>query len=221
MLIPGGFLVVFEGIGGSGKSTLAATLGDALERQGWPVERTCEPGGTKLGLRLRAMLKGRKYATCPWSEAFLFEADRAQTYSSVIEPALRAGRVVVSDRGPFGTIAYQGFGRRLDLGLIRAMNEAAWCSRRAHLVFVLDIDSALALQRVASRHDETDRFDEEKLAYQETVRQGYLTAAHDFGPTAHVLDGARRPEELFEQAWTLTQYRLNEAMGSRQLNGKG
>ncbi len=202
---------MFEGIGGSGKSTLAATIGDALERQGWPVERTCEPGGTKLGLRLRAMLKGRKYAICPWSEAFLFEADRAQTYSSVIEPALKAGRVVVSDRGPFGTIAYQGFGRQLDVGLIRAMNEAAWCSSRAHLVFVLDLDPVLALQRVRSRRGERDRFDEEKLAYQATVRQGYLAAASDYGPAAKVLDGAMPPDELFNQAWTLIQNRLSEA----------
>ena len=196
--VAGGVLIVVEGIGGSGKSTLCASLADAVERSGWTVRRTREPGGTHLGTDLRRILLTDS-AVAPWAEAFLFEADRAQSFAEVIEPALIEGHVVVSDRGPFGTVAYQGHGRGLDVDLINQMSLAAWRGRRADLVLVVDIEPATAMRRKRGA-PETDRFDEEALEFQGRVRAGYLAAATQFGERALVLDGNLPAEELLRAA---------------------
>jgi hypothetical protein len=94
LAIPGGFLLVLEGLGGSGKSTLAGTLAERLGTGGWVVTRTREPGGTPFGAILRDILLGSDGSLAPWAEAFLFEADRAQTFRSVTKPALARGEVV-------------------------------------------------------------------------------------------------------------------------------
>jgi dTMP kinase len=201
-----GFLAVFEGIGGSGKSTVAKRLAEALERDRWDVTTTREPGGTELGASLRAMLLSSEARTDEWAEAFLFEADRAQTYAEVLKPTLNRGGVVISDRGPFGTVAYQGFGRGLDTSLIEAMSRAAWRDLSADVVFVVDIDPRVSLNRrlLAS---EQDRFDEEAMAFQDRVRQGYLYAA-DRASNAVVLDGLRTPDEVYDEVFSLVLGRL-------------
>jgi dTMP kinase len=205
--ITGGFLVVFEGIGGSGKSTLARRLGEGLEAAGWAVRTTREPGGTELGSAIRAILLGKGQAPDPWAEAFLFEADRALTYAEVLKPSLEAGAVVVSDRGPFGTVAYQGFGRSLDLSLIDAMSEAAWRGLSSDLVFVVDVEPRVGLARKRGS-DEHDRFDQEDLDFQERAREGYLFAAKRRGAGTLVLDGALPSDQAFGQVWEETLERL-------------
>jgi dTMP kinase len=201
--IPGGFLVVFEGIGGSGKSTLARRLGQRLEAAGWAVRMTREPGGTELGSAIRAILLGKGQAPDPWAEAFLFEADRALTYAEVLKPSLEAGAIVVSDRGPFGTVAYQGYGRALDLSLIDAMSETAWRGLKADLVFVLDVEPRVGLARKRGSQ-EHDRFDQEDLDFQSRAREGYLFAATRRGVGTVVLDGSLPPDEAFGQVWKST-----------------
>jgi len=207
MQIPGGFLVHLEGIGGSGKSTLCAALQDALENDGWAVERTREPGGTELGLGLREVLVVGHLNPSPLAEAFLFEADRAETYATVIRPALDDGRVVISDRGPFGTAAYQGYGRGVDSNLIDAMSAAACGGRRSDLVILIDIDPVVGLER-KRLSQERDRFDEEDVRFQQRVREGFLGAALTFGSGAHVFDGQQAPEELLRQVLDLARDEL-------------
>lgn len=206
--IPGGFLLTFEGIGGSGKSTLSAGLATHLEASGWRVERTREPGGTPLGRSLRTLLLEAPGPTDPWAEAFLFNADRAQTYSEVIEPSLAAGKVVMSDRGPFGTVAYQGYGRGLDLSLIDHMSEAAWRGRKADLVFVVDVDPRVGLER-KGRDVERDRFDREDLEFQSRAREGYLFAARRRGSDAVVIDGSLDQDAALAQVLAVTLERLH------------
>lgn len=188
--LPGGLLVVLEGIGGSGKSTLARGLADALEGAGWQVTRTKEPGGTELGQALRTILPSDAFRIDPWAEAFLFEADRAQTNADVLGPALAAGHLVISDRGPFGTVAYQGHGLGLDVRLIEAMNDAAWRGLRADLVVVVDVEPRVGIARKRGAM-EADRFDEEGLAYQSRVREGYLAAARRRGAATLIVDGSQ------------------------------
>lgn len=207
MQILGGFLVHLEGIGGSGKSTLCAALQDALENDGWPVVRTREPGGTELGLGLREVLVVGRLNPSPLTEAFLFEADRAETYATVIRPALDEGQVVISDRGPFGTAAYQGHGRGIDINLIDAMSDAACGGRKSDLVIVIDIDPVVGLERKRLSR-ERDRFDEEDVPFQQRVREGFLGAATRFGSSAHVLDGQQTPEELLRQVLDLARSEL-------------
>lgn len=191
--VPGGLLIVIEGIGGSGKSTLARGLADALEGDGWQVSRTKEPGGTELGQALRTILLSDALRIEPWAEAFLFEADRAQTNADVLAPALTAGHVVISDRGPFGTVAYQGHGRGLDVGLIEAMNDVAWQGRRPDLVVVVDVEPRLGIARKRGEA-EVDRFDAEDLAFQARVREGYLEAARRRGADTVTVDGSHSVE---------------------------
>jgi dTMP kinase len=159
------------------------------------VRSTREPGGTLLGASLRELLLNAATPTDPWAEAFLFEADRAQTSTDVIEPALEAGEVVISDRGPFGTIAYQAFGRRLDLQLIEKMNSIAWKERVPDLVVVIDVEPEIGMQRKA-RGSERDRFDEEDLAFQTRAREGYLYAASRRVGSTLVVDGGAPLDEV-------------------------
>jgi dTMP kinase len=140
----------------------------------------------------------------PLAEAFLFEADRAETYATVIGPALNDGRLVISDRGPFGTAAYQGFGRGIDRDLIAAMSTAACRGRKSDIVIVIDIDPVVGLQR-KSRSPERDRFDEENLRFQQRVREGFLDAARRFGPGAYVVDGQQAQEAVLRQVLDLVR----------------
>jgi dTMP kinase len=202
-----GLLIAVEGTGGAGKSTLARRLAGWLEGAGHPVVAIHEPGATGLGAQLRRLLLGRAPEPVPWAEAFLFAADRAQTYAELVVPALRAGKVVVSDRSLYSTIAYQVYGRGLDLDLVDALNRAATGGVSPDLVFVLDLDPLVGLHRKHGQHAE-DRFDEEGLAFQQRVRDGYLFAARRDAGRACVLDAARPPEALFEQAREVVAARL-------------
>jgi dTMP kinase len=207
--ITGGFLIVFEGIGGSGKSTLVGRLASHLESAGWRVVRTREPGGTPLGAALRTILLEATWRTDAWAEAFLFGADRSQTFSEVIEPALQAGEIVISDRGPFGTVAYQGFGRGLDVEVIEAMNAAAWRQKTGDLVIVVDVDPRLGLQR-KGKHIEQDRFDREDLEFQGRAREGYLSAARKREGHTLIIDGAAAIDDAFAQVLAATMSGLRE-----------
>lgn len=194
----GGLLITFEGIGGSGKSTVARLTAERLEAQGIAVELTREPGGTELGHELREVLISGRLVPTPWAEAFLFEADRAQLYAEVILPALETGKVVLSDRGPYGTLAYQGAARGLDQQIIERMNAMATAGRRPDVVFVIDIDPTVGLTRNAAS-GEHDRFDAEKMAFQAAARRGYLEAARADGSRAHVIDGERSLERVLTE----------------------
>jgi dTMP kinase len=197
--LPSGFLIAVEGIGGSGKSTLAASIVRWLQDQGVPVVATREPGGTPFGVELRRLLLEGKFQPVPWADAFLFEADRAQTYARVIEPARAAGNVVVSDRNLYGTIAYQGFGSDLDLETIDTLNRAATGGQYPDLVLVVDVPPDIALARKHGSSDK-DRFDELDLRFQAKVREGYLFAAKRDGDRARVLDGAAPQEAVLGRA---------------------
>jgi len=211
-----GFLITFEGIGGSGKSTLARLLREHLQQVGWDVRASREPGATKLGVSLRALLLSGETTPVPWAEAFLFEADRTQTYGEVLRPALEEGAVVVSDRGPFGTVAYQGFGRGLRVSLIDDMTAAAWDGRTPDLAFVVDVEPKLGLSRKAGA-DEQDRFDDEDLAFTSRVREGYLFCAsrHD---AAVLVDGSQPITDAFAHVWAVAEQRLADRARTRASN---
>ena len=195
-----GLLITFEGMGGSGKSTIVARVVDWLVQHGIGVVKTREPGGTPLGGRLRTLLLEGSPPT-PWGEAFLFETDRAQTYADVIIPALQRGQVVVSDRNLYGTIAYQGFGRGLDVDLIDRMNSVATFGRVPDLVFVMDVDPLKGLERKFGSGAQ-DRFDEEGPEFQHRVREGYLFAARRDAPRASVIDANRDADAVMAEVTT-------------------
>jgi dTMP kinase len=163
--------ITLEGIEGSGKSTQSRRLADAL---GPATVLTREPGGTHLGRRVREVLLDHDQPTmvAP-AELLLYFADRAQHVAEIIRPALEAGRTVVSDRYVESSVAYQGYGRGIDLALIQAVAYLATGGLRPDLIVFLDIPVPEGLARI-ERRGGRDRVEAERREFHERVRNGYL-----------------------------------------------
>ena len=188
-----GKLIVFEGLDASGKSTQARLLAHRLGGTGLDVVSTREPGGTPIAESMRTvLLEKRHHALLPISELLLFMVSRAQNTHEVILPALRAGRTVVASRYRLSSLAYQGYGRGIDLDLIRRLNEEATSGTRADVTFVIDVPAEYTLRRKADRGD---RIEVESAEFHQRVRRGFLELTEG-DPTVHVLDGTRSIEEI-------------------------
>jgi len=145
-----GVFITFEGIDGCGKTTQARLLAKRLRAMGHEVVLTREPGGTRLGRRLRRLLLHPESEVCPEAELFLYLADRAQHVKEVIAPALARGEIVISERFADSTLAYQGAGRRLPCDQIPPLNSLAAAGVKPDLTILLDIPPAAARSRKAS-----------------------------------------------------------------------
>ena len=169
--------ITFEGIEGSGKSTQLHRLAARITN---PVV-TKEPGGTPLADRIRAILLDSSSHLDSVAELFLFAASRRQNVVEIIQPALQRGATVLCDRFTDSTLAYQGFGRLIDLDKLRALNSWATNSLTPELTFLFDLPEDVGLSRARSRnadavHDE-GRFEAEELRFHQRVREGYLALA--------------------------------------------
>jgi dTMP kinase len=182
-----GVFLVFEGIDVSGKSTQAQRV--AAQRH---ALFTFEPGDTPFGRELRHWVLDATTPMAPATEALVMLSDRSHHVRSVIEPTLAEGRSVVSDRYFASTLAYQGYGRGVDLDLLRAATELAIGPCRPTLTILLDLPLDVVNERRA--HDAKDRFEKEDLAFHQRVREGYLELAADASWV--VLDGSRTEEEV-------------------------
>lgn len=188
-----GKLIVFEGLDFTGKSTQVALLADRLQGVGLPVTTTREPGGTPLGEAVReVILSNENTELIPLSELLLFMTCRAQLSATIIEPALAAGRVVISSRFRLSSLAYQGYGRGIDLDLIRRLNEAATAGRHPDITLLIDLDPQIALRR---KQGDADRIEGEDLSFYERVREGYLALTRD-DAAVHRIDGSRSVEKI-------------------------
>ena len=169
-----------EGLDGCGKSTQLERLAAALRRQGLDVLVTREPGGTPLGEGVRDLLTSDVSRTIvPVAELLLIVGARAQHVAEAIRPALAAGKVVISDRYTDSTVAFQGYGRGLDLGLIEPLNAAATAGLRPDLTILLDIAPEQAQARMSQRPvgGLLGALDVEKVEFHARVRRGYLDLA--------------------------------------------
>lgn len=183
-----GCLIAFEGTEGAGKSTQMGQAAEALRRDGHRVEVTAEPGGTALGSHLRTLLlHGRDTAPLPLAELFLYLADRAQHVGQVIAPALAAGAIVLTDRFSASTIAYQGYGRGLDLDAVTRADAWARGGVTPRLTLLFDCPVRLGLQRARGH----DRFHAELEAFHERVRQGFHAQAAAAPAAWHVIDASQ------------------------------
>jgi len=182
-----------------------------LRARGYTVVATREPGGTPLGDALRAVFVAPNVRIAPMAEALIVNASRAQHVQDVIEPALGAGIVVLCDRFGEATLAYQGYGRGLDLRRLRKLIACATGGRVPDLTLLVDIDVALSRERVTLRahaaSDAIDRLEREGAAFHERVRAGYLDLARGNARIA-ILDGALPRETLLERAAALVIARL-------------
>jgi len=186
-------LIVFEGLDFTGKSTQVEILGRHLQKMDLPVTTTREPGGTVLGEAVRSVILSNEHTELlPLSELSLFITCRAQLSAEVIEPALNAGHVVVSSRYRLSSLAYQGYGRGLDLTLIERMNEIATSGRQPDLTFLLDLPAEKALER---RGKVRDRIEQEDWAFYRRVRTGYLDLTRG-DPRVHLLDATISIDEI-------------------------
>lgn len=186
-----GTFLVFEGIDASGKSTHARRVAQARD-----ALFTFEPGDTPLGVELRRWLLDAEAPMAPVTEALMMLADRSHHVRTVIEPTRDAGRAVVSDRFFASTIAYQGYGRGVDLDELRAATELAIGSCRADLTILLDIPLDVANER--RERDARDRFESADLEFHQRVRTGYLRIARENPDDWFVVDATGSESEVAE-----------------------
>ena len=195
--------IAFEGLEGCGKSThvtrLAAALGAVATR---------EPGGTTIGASLRAtMIDATNTMLSPRAEALLMAADRAQHLDELVTPALQRGQHVVSDRSAYSSLAYQGYGRQLDLAMLKQFNSWAIGNRWPDLVVYIDVPLDILLERLKKR--ELDRFEREDRSFFERIAHGFNEMAKAEPDRWLILDGTHPKDELAATILREVTSRLN------------
>lgn len=193
--------ITLEGIEGSGKSTQLKNLSKELANLGFSVLETREPGGTRVGEEIRSLILGTDFQEMmPLTELFLIAASRAQHVQELIKPALEMGKVVLCDRFCDATLAYQGYGRGLNLKLIRAVNQMASCGLVPSLTILLDCPVELGLNRSRGRlmkegkSKSEGRFESMDWAFHQKVREAYLRMAYQEPERFRIVDASRELE---------------------------
>ena len=193
--------IAFEGGDGCGKSTQARLLAERLD-----AVVTREPGGTTVGERIRAVLLDPSIAYLDQrAEALLMAADRAQHIAEVVGPALDAGRHVVSDRSAFSSLAYQGYGRELDVDALRRLSDWAMQGRWPDLVILLDVSAQTAAQRMTGQ---PDRLEAAGSAFHARVRDGFVALAASDPDRWVVVQGAASVDAVAARVWSAVQGKL-------------
>ena len=191
-----GLFITFEGGDGCGKTTQIKLLDEYLRNKGYKTLLTREPGSKGLGIKLREILLNYDGEVSPVCESFLFLADRAQHVDCIIKPALEEGVIVLCDRHTDSTVAYQGYGRGLDLEQIYQLNKIATSGLKPDLTIVLDVDVETSQKRVGS---EKDRMESAGIEFFERVRQGFLEIAKQEPERVKVVNSTQSIEKIHEQ----------------------
>ena len=194
--------ITFEGVEGSGKTTQIRRLQRYFAQKGISAKVTREPGGSSIGEKIRKILLNPDHdEMTPWSELLLYEAARAQHIDQVVKPLLKKGITVLCDRFSDATLAYQGYGRHLDLGWIRRLNRLSSRNVKPDLTFLLDCPSKVGLKRALerSRASQGDRLEREKARFHYRVRKGYLTIARNEPQRVKVIDTREGEEKVFQK----------------------
>jgi len=201
--------IALEGVEGSGKSTLSKALAKKIkESTNKEVVLTREPGGTIIGKEIRKLLLERRdISLSSLSETFLFAADRAEHVSSLIAPALKSDKFVITDRYFYSTLAYQGYARGIDLELLKNICELAIQGLKPEITFLLDLPVEQGLKRAKSREENWTKFEEEKLEFHKKVRAGFLELSKENNFV--IIDAGLKPEEMLEQAWEKISSKLS------------
>ncbi len=191
-----GLFITFEGGDGCGKTTQIKLLDEYLRGKGYNTLLTREPGSKGLGVKLREILLNYDGEVSPVCESFLFLADRAQHVDCIIKPALQEGVIVLCDRHTDSTVAYQGYGRGLDLEQIHRLNNIATSGLKPDLTIVLDVDVETSQKRVGS---EKDRMESAGVEFFERVRKGFLEIAKQEPNRVKVVDSTQSIEDIHNQ----------------------
>ncbi|MBF0345413.1 MAG: dTMP kinase [Nitrospirae bacterium] len=200
-------LITFEGVDGAGKSTQVRSVSQRLTEIGYECVTTFEPGATEIGSAIRELLLDERFkGMAPLTEFLLFNAQRVQHIEEIIRPALEGGdqkKIVLVDRFTDSTIAYQGYGRGIDLSLIESLERLATGGIRPDITFLLDVDPAEGFRRNAdiklsdpTCEDKSDRIELEDRMFYERVRRGFLDIARRQPQRVITLDSTRPAQWL-------------------------
>ena len=188
-----GLFITFEGVDGCGKTTQIELLKNYFEKLGKSVLLTREPGAKGLGTKLREILLNYDGEVSPNCESFLFLADRAQHIDTIVKPAVERGEIVLCDRHTDSTVAYQGYGRGIDLEQINLLNNIATSGMKTDLTFIFDIDVETSMSRVGKNKD---RMESAGIEFFKKVREGYLAIANQEPDRVKLFDGIRTIEDI-------------------------
>lgn len=191
-----GLFITFEGIDGCGKTTQIKLLKEYLENKGYNVLVTREPGAIGLGEKLREILLNYDGEVSSNCESFLFLADRAQHIDTIIKPAIDNGTIVLCDRHTDSTVAYQGYGRELNLKQIHYLNNIATNNIKPDITFILDIDVETSLERIGKNRD---RMESAGIDFFNRVRNGYIEISKQEPNRAKLINGKNSIEEIKNQ----------------------
>jgi dTMP kinase len=205
-----GFFISFEGIEGTGKTTQARLLSERLVEKDYEVILTQEPGGTVIGNRIREILlhvdhKEMSYMT----ELLLYNAARAQHLSEKVLPALNQGKVVITDRFTDSTVAYQGYGRGIDIQLIMSINSIATGGIKPDITLLFDLDIETGLKRNKGIN-KVDRLELEDIEFHKKVREGYLQIAEKEPDRIKIVDASLPLETIAQKVWEIVRWRLEK-----------
>ncbi|MDH3890347.1 MAG: dTMP kinase [candidate division Zixibacteria bacterium] len=198
--------LTFEGIDGCGKTTQAMMAYQYLKSHGYRVKLLREPGSTATAERIRDLLLDKEGLVAPVTELFLYEAARAELCHREIRPLLASGYTVLCDRFYDSTTAYQGYGRKLDIRMVRSINRFAVGDLKPDLTFLLDLDLRTALSRRTGR---PDRLESQSKAFFTRVRAGFLELARKERPRVKVIDARQTVDQVFRSITKILDRRIN------------
>ena len=202
-----GLFITFEGADGCGKTTQLNLLKDYLENNGYEVVLTREPGGKGLGEKIREILLNYDGEVSNRCESFLFLADRAQNIDIIVNPAIEQGKIVLCDRHTDSSVAYQGYGRGLDINQINTLNTLATNNKKPDLTLVFDVDIETSMQRVGN---EKDRMESAGKDFFNRVRNGYLELAKQEPERIKVVDSTKSIQEVQKDVLEIIKTKLND-----------
>ena len=197
-----GLFITFEGADGCGKSTQLNLLAEYLKNKGYEVLITREPGAKGLGEKVREILLNYDGEVSDRCESFLFLADRAQHIDMIINPAIEKGIIVLCDRHTDSSVAYQGYGRGLDIERIKMLNNLATNGRTPDLTLVFDVDVETSMARVGN---EKDRMESAGTEFFNKVREGYLEIAKQEPKRVKVLDAKKSVNDIHNEVIKLIE----------------
>jgi dTMP kinase len=203
--------LTFEGLDFSGKTTQAKLLVERLQEQGNEVLMLREPGGTIISEKIRDILLDKEnHGLTQVAELFLFSAARTQLVREVIQPAIKANKIVVCDRFYDSTTAYQGYGRGVNLDGVHAINRIATLGIIPTLTFFIDITPDEIMRRQIATSVATDRMESAGKEFFERVRNGYWKLAETESHRVVVVNGQRSVDEIHAEIWDLIQKRTHK-----------
>lgn len=197
-----GYLITFEGGEGAGKTTVLQALAKWLQREGYDIVTTREPGGIKIAEKIRDIILDKAHTTMDaYTEALLYAAARRQHLVEKVMPALQEGKIVLCDRFIDSSLAYQGYARNLGVDHVLAINKFAVQNCMPHLTVYLKIEPKKGLKRItANKNRETNRLDDESLSFHQKVYEGYEYLVKRYPERIQTIDADQSFNDVLEQS---------------------